>query len=86
MTFGRALVALVEGKSVKREGWNGKDMWLYLIKGEELSTGLKYGYGEYVGEPRFIDTLAMKTAQNTIVVGWFASQTDMLADDWIVIN
>jgi hypothetical protein len=86
MTFGRAIVALVEGKRVAREGWNGKDMHLYLIKGSELSSGLKYGYGEYVGEPSFVDTIAMKTAQNTIVVGWLASQTDMLANDWIILN
>ncbi|WP_257131366.1 DUF2829 domain-containing protein [Bacillus pseudomycoides] len=35
MTFGRAIVALVEGKRVAREGWNGKDMHLYLIEGSE---------------------------------------------------
>ncbi|WP_228490880.1 Thoeris anti-defense Tad2 family protein [Bacillus pseudomycoides] len=28
----------------------------------------------------------MKTAQNTIVVGWLASQTDMLANDWVILN
>lgn len=86
MVFGRAIVALVEGKRVKREGWNGKDMYLYLIKGSELSRGLGYGYGEYNGEPEFVDTIAMKTAQNTIVVGWLASQTDMLTNDWMVVS
>lgn len=86
MSFGQAIVALVKGKNVAREGWNGKDMFLYLIEGNELSKGLNYGYGEYVGEPEFVDTIAMKTAQNTIVVGWLASQTDMLANDWIILN
>ena len=83
MDFGSALELLKRGERVAREGWNGKDMFLYLIKGNELSKGLKYGYGEYVGEPSFVDTVAMKTAQNTIVVGWLASQSDMLANDWI---
>ncbi|OFC75875.1 DUF2829 domain-containing protein [Bacillus thuringiensis] len=83
MDFGSALELLKQGERVAREGWNGKDMFLYLIKGNELSKGLKYGYGEYVGEPSFVDTVAMKTAQNTIVVGWLASQSDMLANDWI---
>ncbi len=32
------------------------------------------------------DSICMKTAQNTIVVGWLASQTDMLAEDWIIIE
>ncbi|HFK1403119.1 TPA: DUF2829 domain-containing protein [Bacillus cereus] len=83
MDFGSALELLKQGERVAREGWNGKDMFLYLIKGNELSKGLKYGYGEYVGEPSFVDTIAMKTAQNTIVVGWLASQSDMLANDWV---
>lgn len=83
MDFGSALELLKQGERVAREGWNGKDMFLYLIKGNKLSEGLKYGYGEYVGEPSFVDTIAMKTAQNTIVVGWLASQSDMLANDWI---
>ncbi|MGH0641100.1 DUF2829 domain-containing protein [Bacillus paranthracis] len=86
MSFGQAIVALVQGKNVAREGWNGKDMFLYLIEGNKLSKGLGYGYGEYLGEPRFVDTIAMKTAQNTIVVGWLASQTDMLANDWVIVN
>jgi hypothetical protein len=28
----------------------------------------------------------MKTADNKILQGWLASQTDMLAEDWITIN
>ncbi|BCD21017.1 DUF2829 domain-containing protein [Bacillus cereus] len=86
MTFGQAIVALVQGKNVAREGWNGKGMFLYLIEGNKLSKGLGYGFGEYEGEPTFVDTIAMKTAQNTIVVGWLASQTDMLANDWVILN
>jgi hypothetical protein len=34
----------------------------------------------------FTDSIVMKTAQNTLVVGWLASQTDLLADDWVVLN
>jgi hypothetical protein len=30
--------------------------------------------------------LCMKTAQNTINVGWLASQTDMLAEDWMEVQ
>lgn len=35
-----------------------------------------------MNEPTIVDTIAMKTAQNTIVIGWLASQTDLLANDW----
>lgn len=86
MTFGYAIEALKNGKSVARKGWNGKGMFLYLVKGEEIARTLKYGFGEYENEPTITDSIAMKTAQNTICVGWLASQTDMLADDWEVIG
>ena len=32
-----------------------------------------------------LDTIAMYTAQKQLVVGWLASQTDMLADDWEIV-
>jgi hypothetical protein len=86
MNFGQAIEKLKAGKSVKREGWNGKDQYVYMITGKELSKGLKYGYGEYEGEPEFVSVLAMKTTANQIQVGWLATQTDMLAKDWIELD
>ena len=86
MNFGHAIEALKNGKKVARNGWNGKGMFLYLIKGIELQNTLKYGYGEYENEPTITDSIAMKTAQNPNVVGWLASQTDMLAEDWIIAD
>lgn len=32
MSFGQAIVALVQGKNVAREGWNGKNMFCILLK------------------------------------------------------
>lgn len=86
MTFGNAIECLKKGKKVARTGWNGKNMFLYLINGREFQNALKYGYGEYENEPTIRSSIAMKTAQNTIVIGWLASQTDMLSEDWIVIE
>lgn len=34
---------------------------------------------------KFTSYLCMKAADNTIVNGWLASQTDMLAEDWAVL-
>jgi len=28
----------------------------------------------------------MKAADGSLVIGWLASQTDMLAEDWIVVE
>ncbi|MEK4269895.1 DUF2829 domain-containing protein [Bacillus sp. FSL W8-0940] len=85
MKFGEALELLNDGHKITRSGWNGKRMFLYLIKGSELAKGLKYGYGEYRGEPVFDNFIVMKTANNKIVP-WLASQTDMLAEDWEIIK
>lgn len=35
---------------------------------------------------KFTAYLCMKAADGTIVNGWLASQTDMLAEDWTVVN
>lgn len=86
MNFGQAIEKLKAGKTVARMGWNGKDQYVYMITGEGLSKGLKYGYGEYEGEPRFTDVLAIKTTANQIQTGWLASQSDMLATDWFEVD
>ena len=37
-------------------------------------------------EVECLDVLVMKTAQDQFCVGWLASQTDMLADDWYIVE
>ena len=85
MNFGKAIEEAKQGKCVSRKGWNGKDQFVFLVKGTDLQKTLKYGYGEYIGEPTIVDALAIKTASNQIQIGWLATQTDMLAEDWIII-
>ena len=78
MNFGQAIEALKRGKKVAREGWNGKGMYLGLIKGRTLDRCFDPDSAPCV------DSICMKTAQDTVVVGWLASQTDMLAEDWAI--
>lgn len=80
MTFGCALEALKNGKKVARNGWNGKGMYLYLADGKLLTQEI--GDGSYP----FTDSIVMKTADNRYCIGWLASQTDMLAEDWIIVD
>lgn len=89
MNFGDALAALKEGKRVARHGWNGKGMFLYYVPAASYPAQ-RNEYGTMLGV--FPDDmvpygayLAMKTAQNN-VVPWLASQTDVLADDWTVVE
>ncbi len=70
--FGQAIEALKSGKRVARTGWNGKGMWLELQRPDAHSKmTLPYIY--------------MKTADSNNVP-WLASQTDMLSEDWVVVE
>lgn len=70
--FGRALDALRAGGYVTRAGWNGKNMWLGLqVPDANSKMSLPYIY--------------MCTAQGDLVP-WLASQTDILAGDWEVLD
>ena len=87
MNFGLAIEAAKKGAKITRRGWNGKGMFLYYVpegrypartdaaKSIATEDG-KVDYGAYI---------AMKTAQGN-VVPWLASQTDILADDWEVVE
>ena len=84
--FGAALRALKQGQRVARAGWNGKGMWLFIIQGSnDIAMLHGYGFGEYMGEPTFSNAVFMKTADNKLVP-WLASQTDMLAEDWVIVE
>lgn len=82
MSFGLALEALKMGKRVARQGWNGKGMWLLLIKpvDGEIADLMKQK-----GVPAMLPWIGMKTADEKFVP-WLASQTDMLADDWVIVQ
>lgn len=85
MTFGLAIEALKKKLSVARAGWNGKGMFLFLIQGSnDIATLHGYGFGEYLGEPTFRDAIFMRTVDNQLVP-WTASQTDVLAEDWVIV-
>lgn len=96
MTFGQAIEAMKQGKKVARRGWNGKGMFLWLkpatsIKAEwckdEMLKGLVEANG---GEILGLGTVCMYTHDSTgrkaILTGWLASQSDMLSDDWVVVE
>lgn len=94
MDFGKAIEALKAGKRVARAGWNGKGMYLFLATDMEFHTAADLsefnpGKVEQACPENAVhvhDSICMRTAQKTIVVGWLASQTDMLADDWQLVE
>lgn len=92
LNFGDAIKALKEGRKVARKGWNGKNMYLWLkpaatIKAEWCKDPmLKEIVDSNGGEAEALGTICMKTADNKILTGWLASQTDMLCEDWMVVE
>ena len=71
-----------------RTNWNGKNMWIYMESGkiiphEELSEPQKSWFS---GNMKILPHLNMRAADGSIVVGWIASQTDLLADDWELLE
>lgn len=96
MDFGKALELLKSGKRVCRSGWNGKNMWIVLMTGMELPPYNTQGTekkvnnrtAKWIGEDTALTTLpyiAMWTADKKWLPGWLASQTDMLAEDWMEV-
>ena len=55
-------------------------MYLYLADGKLLTQEI--GDGSYP----FTDSIVMKTADDRFCIGWLASQTDMLAEDWRIVE
>ncbi len=86
MNFGDAIQAMKSGGRVQREGWNGKGMWLFLANVLAVKTwgDASAHLGCNVNDIR--QCICMFDAQKMIVPGWLASQTDMLADDWNVVE
>lgn len=91
--FGHAIEALKQGKRVARQGWNGKGMWLALSVGTDALPAEKFWNPhnkqfatENGGTAEVLSVITMKTADNKILMGWLASQTDMLAEDWTILD
>lgn len=92
MDFGQALVNLKMGEKAARAGWNGKGMFIYLVRGTVREAHeLRNEAATHVGENlapftnvRINDHIDMKAADGSITVGWSPSQVDMLAEDWEV--
>lgn len=84
MTFGEALENLKQGKKITREGWNGKNQYLGIasnisfidLNGKEINST-----HETMGNKAIVFY-----GTSGIQVGWLASQSDLLSEDWKVIE
>ena len=96
MTFGEAIEAMQSGKKVARKGWNGKGMFLWLKPAAEVKKEwCKDPFLAELAEKNggtipALGTICMythdSTGRNAILTGWLASQSDMLLEDWKIID
>lgn len=87
MDFGLALDHIKAGRRVARIGWNGKGMFLFLVPGSVFQVSRPPLLGIYPAgtEITYHAHIDMRTADGQIVP-WLASQTDMLANDWLIVG
>jgi len=93
MTFGIAIEEAKKGNKIARSGWNGKGMFVSMTAGRILDLAVDDIWTQNVkdiavangGIVEVLPYMVMKTADNKLQIGWLASQSDMLADDWMVV-
>ena len=84
MDFGKAIEALKRGETVARRGWNGKGQYI------ELATNISYvnPAGNIINVEH--DAIGNKAVAfvgtSGVQLGWLASQSDMLAEDWKIVK
>lgn len=84
LNFGLAIEAAKRGKKIARAGWNGKGQYV------QLATCISYTdhAGAVVNaEHKAIGNQALAfVGTSGVQLGWLASQADMLADDWAIVE
>ncbi len=87
--FGWALQQLKQGNKVAREGWNGKGMFIILVPSSpniKPVAGTPYSKAGIIAEVTINAHIDMYTADGSMQPGWLASQSDMLANDWEIVD
>ncbi len=95
-SFGQAIQALKQGKRVARTGWDGKGMFIFMQvpsaineevipKMQSLPQAVKDEFSKRLGGIKYKNQLAMVYPDNT-VYGWVASPSDVLENDWCILD
>ena len=92
MNFGQAVEALKKGNKVARTGWNGKGMFVYMVRAirydKDRLPNESYGHlkdcdscGDSTGVVTFNTYFAIKNVDGTVST-WVPSVNDCLSEDW----
>lgn len=94
MTFGQALDALKAGQKASRRNWNGKGQYIYMTKGSNIpcchlkadTRKMLDGLFDNDDTVAIMPHIDLKNAQNQLTIGWAPTQTDMLSNDWYIVE
>lgn len=84
--FGLAIEALKLGHKVSRSVWNGKEMYLVLFDPIKDNLQLLTATCVQASVPKALNPFILMSTVDNTYVPWLASQTDMLSDDWGIVE
>jgi len=85
LNFGLAVEAAKTGKKVARKGWNGNNMYAYIVPAASYPAQTEVAKKEFGGMVPYRAYWALKTAQNDVAT-WAPSGSDSLAEDWMIVE
>jgi predicted CopG family antitoxin len=85
VSFSKVLKEVKAGKKIARKGWNGNGMFVYYVGEDKYKAKTKAAKKTFGKCVPYLPYLALKTVDDN-VVPWTISQTDVLAEDWYIID
>lgn len=85
LTFGDALTVIKQGGKVAREGWNGSGMFVYHVPSNVYKTQTPVAKESFGDEIRYSQYLALYNVNKEVAV-WTPSTSDVLQEDWYVVE
>lgn len=85
MDFGEAIRAAKGGCKVCRSGWNGHDMYAYIVPAQLFPAVTDIARREFGEMVPYRAYWALKTAQGDVAT-WHPSGSDSLAEDWVIVQ
>jgi hypothetical protein len=94
--IGWAVKQMMMGYCVRRRGWNAPNLWIAIsniagprrIPAEQFWSAAARKFAEHQpdGKATVLPCIIMKVATGEILMGWLASQTDLLSFDWELVE
>ncbi|HSQ90148.1 DUF2829 domain-containing protein [Romboutsia sp.] len=82
MKYGQAIEELLLGKKLTRTGWNGAGLYIFYVEGFRTSD-----YSSITGNAESaVRPFIMMSSVDETLVPWLATQSDVLAGDWMVVE